>query len=183
MVPQLPCWLVVAHRVPHCPCWLGSQIGNLQGVPGGVEHSARLLALTSLPGRLLCSGGDDSKIIVWNVTVMPPVRLTQWTAHSGTVFALASMGSGTHRTPSPSCQCVVPLCYAASRVNSERTSALGAPALEAGMVTGTHTHTPYGSATRVCAPSCCCLQDGPGFSPVERTPPCGCGTWATRVSP
>jgi hypothetical protein len=75
-------------------CAMCVQVGNLQGAPEGTDHTARLFAVTTLPGFVLCSGGDDSKIIAWNVTVMPPVKLTQWTGHLGAVFALASMGMG-----------------------------------------------------------------------------------------
>ena len=72
-----------------------AQVGTLQGSVGGQDHTARLLALAALPGGLLCSGGDDSKIIVWNTTAVPPVKLVQWTGHSGSVFALAAVGPGT----------------------------------------------------------------------------------------
>lgn len=75
----------------------GTLVGTLQGSVGGQDHTARLLALAALPGGLLCSGGDDSKIIVWNTTAVPPVKLVQWTGHSGSVFALAAVGPGVQR--------------------------------------------------------------------------------------
>jgi WD40 repeat protein len=75
----------------------GTLIGSMIGAPGSPDHSARLLTIVSLPNRLLCSAGDDSKIIVWNTTMLPlpPIKLLDWTAHVGSVRSLCALTSST----------------------------------------------------------------------------------------
>lgn len=40
----------------------------------------------------LCSGGADSKVIVWDITTPSlPVKVVEWLAHFGTVYALSPL--------------------------------------------------------------------------------------------
>jgi hypothetical protein len=52
-----------------------------------------LLTLRLLCSRAqLCSGGADSKVIVWDITTPSlPVKVTEWLAHFGTVYALSAL--------------------------------------------------------------------------------------------
>lgn len=70
----------------------GLLVGTLVGTPSGNDHLDKVFALASLARAQLCSGGADSKVIVWDITTPSlPVKVTEWLAHFGTVYALSAL--------------------------------------------------------------------------------------------
>ncbi len=70
----------------------GVLVGTLEGTPAGNDHTDTVFALATLTRGRLCSGGSDSKVIVWDVsTPSAPTKDLEFAAHLGAVYALGPM--------------------------------------------------------------------------------------------